>query len=70
MKCFAVAGWRSEGVIPEPDTDSLGLEDQFLRRSGWQVVSREQSMLKEREREREKRHVGYVIINQACVSYD
>lgn len=33
--------------IPVPDTDCL--ENQFLRRSGWQVASREQSMLKERE---------------------
>lgn len=27
-----------------PDTDCQGLENQFLRRSGWQVASREQSM--------------------------
>lgn len=37
-------------VIPVPDTDCQGLENQFLRRSGWQVASREQSMLKEREK--------------------
>lgn len=35
--------------IPVPDTDCQCLENQFLRRSGWQVASREQSMLKERE---------------------
>lgn len=34
--------------IPVPDTDCQGLENQFLRRSGWQVT-REQNMLKERE---------------------
>lgn len=37
-------------MIPVPDTDCQGLENQFLRRSGWQVASREQSMLKEREK--------------------
>lgn len=36
--------------IPVPDTDCQGLENQFLRRSGWQVASREQNMLKEREK--------------------
>lgn len=60
-------GRESGGAVPEPDTDSQGLEGRFLRRSGWQVVSREQSMLKERERGRE---IRYAVINQACVMYD
>jgi len=36
--------------IPVPDTDCQGLENQFLRGSGWQVASREQNMLKERKK--------------------
>lgn len=54
--CSGMEDGGVEDVVPEPDTDSQGLEGQFLRRSGWQVVSREQSMLKEREKERERKH--------------
>lgn len=34
--------------IPVPDTDCQGPENQFLRRSGWQVASQEQSTLRKR----------------------
>lgn len=48
-------------MIPVPDTDCQGLENQFLRRSGWQVASREQSMLKEREKFAIKSRIEKVV---------
>lgn len=56
-------------VIPVPDTDCQGLENQFLRRGGWQVASREQSMLKKREISSKMLHMSsHFYIYYVCVT--